>query len=486
MLMQSAVPSASSPLLPLAARRYPTPAAAAQPHVVDRSRIVRRRILGAIIFAVVASGLAPTAAYATTVRYVQPDGSAAAGFYNIEHPPGSLAAPTRIFFENGERVVNYTGWRLTTGIVQAVEPGSIINFTRSVPGYSAHYDPQANAYTSCAPPPEGRAEAAGPGDISHRGGIYTTVPTDAAAEPVTVTVPDMRLPAPTMQLDPAERYVLGRINAKRASFGQEPLLESAALGATADATAALFSSGVCQIDVFAAMSSFGWPGTRGVAKSHFGDVMTAALQLSSSAVVFDNVLFGPTGAVASPPPGKAVGLARVHDPARGWAWLVIRPEACPFAVGDPQYSRCQMTGEMGTLTPPTTSPATPPTSTPSTATDITAPLARLSGSRTQKLRTTLVVNVRCPDEACRASAKGTIRVPKVRATIAKTYKLRSVSRPIARATSAPIKLKLSATTRIAIRRALKARKQVVAKLGVAVVDAAGNKRTMTRRVRLTR
>ena len=129
--------------------------------------------------------------------------------------------------------------------------------------------------------------------------------------------------------------------------------------------------------------------------------------------------------------------------------------------------------------------ATPaPTPTPPVASDATAPAAKLSGRRTQKLAATLIVGVTCLDEACRATSSANVQVPRVGPTRARTYALGKVTTRIAAGATARVELKLSAPARAAIRRGLKARRKVGVKLRVSVADAAGNARTLTRTIRL--
>jgi len=74
----------------------------------------------------------------------------------------------------------------------------------------------------------------------------------------------------------------------------------------------------------------------------------------------------------------------------------------------------------------------------------------------------------------------------VGAAKAKTYKLKTVITVIAKGQKVTVKLKLSAAVRAAIKRALGARKRVVVAVKVTVADAAGNKTTLTRQIRLKR
>ena len=133
--------------------------------------------------------------------------------------------------------------------------------------------------------------------------------------------------------------------------------------------------------------------------------------------------------------------------------------------------------------PPPPPPPVAPTPPPPPA-DVAAPSARLSGSTSQKLGRSVFVVVRCSSEDCTASASATVRVPKIGATKAKTYKLGTAKRSIVQGAQQRLVLRVSTATGRAVRRALKARKSVIVKLRITVADAAGNKRTLTRQVRL--
>jgi len=122
-------------------------------------------------------------------------------------------------------------------------------------------------------------------------------------------------------------------------------------------------------------------------------------------------------------------------------------------------------------------PAPPPA-------DTTAPNANLLGRTSQKLRATVPVTISCPDESCLAAAAGTVRVPRVGRVRAKTYRLKAQTTTIVKGTKVTVRLKLSPQARLAIRRALRARKRVVLALRVRVADGAGNVRPLSRRVRL--
>lgn len=118
--------------------------------------------------------------------------------------------------------------------------------------------------------------------------------------------------------------------------------------------------------------------------------------------------------------------------------------------------------------------------------DRTAPNARLFAARSQRLRSDVVVRVSCLDEPCRATAKGTIRVPQLGHARATTYKSRARTATIAKGVKVPVRLKLSSRARAAIMRALTAGRRIVLKLGVRIADHAGNVRPQTRQVALRR
>jgi hypothetical protein len=126
-------------------------------------------------------------------------------------------------------------------------------------------------------------------------------------------------------------------------------------------------------------------------------------------------------------------------------------------------------------------PAPTPAGAPSSL-DTTAPVARLSGPREQHpLRGgVLRVAVTCPAEACTASATATLRLP------GRAHALRLKAKPVVLGPSQTrtLRLALSRAARSAVRRALRERSAVKAKLLVAVADAAGNSTTTVRTVRL--
>ena len=133
--------------------------------------------------------------------------------------------------------------------------------------------------------------------------------------------------------------------------------------------------------------------------------------------------------------------------------------------------------------PPPAPPAPPP---PPAAGDTTAPIARLSGPRIQKLGRRVTLNVVCTSEPCRAVVSATIRVPRLGRARAKTLRFRSVSANLRRNARRTIRLQVSSTSRSTILRALRLRKPISVRISVRVSDTAGNGRTLRRTVRLKR
>jgi hypothetical protein len=116
--------------------------------------------------------------------------------------------------------------------------------------------------------------------------------------------------------------------------------------------------------------------------------------------------------------------------------------------------------------------------------DVTPPTVRLSASSPQKLGSSVRVRVTCSNEACRATAGGSVRVPRIGARPSKLYRLTKVTVAIRRAAAATLAPKLPSAAQVAITHALRAHRSVSVQLSVTAADAAQNKRTLTRRVRL--
>jgi hypothetical protein len=190
------------------------------------------------------------------------------------------------------------------------------------------------------------------------------------------------------------------------------------------------------------------------------------------------------------------------DPAAPAPWDVVPDAANPEpAAANPGDRRCdagktglavRMSAGIAFPEPPAPAPPDsggepppPPPPTPAAA-DTLAPAGVLGGSRSQRLGETIVVSVACPDEPCRATAGGTVRVSGNGTARARTYRLRKVTRAIAGGATAKLNPKLSKAARRAIGRALRHGKRAVATIEVSIVDASGNRRTLKRLVRLRR
>jgi hypothetical protein len=96
------------------------------------------------------------------------------------------------------------------------------------------------------------------------------------------------------------------------------------------------------------------------------------------------------------------------------------------------------------------------------------------------------VTLSCPDEACRATAAGAVRVPRLGRASARTYASGTVATAVPKGANASLRLTLSRGARAGITRALRAGRRVVMKVAADVADGAANRRSLTRRVSLTR
>lgn len=93
-----------------------------------------------------------------------------------------------------------------------------------------------------------------------------------------------------------------------------------------------------------------------------------------------------------------------------------------------------------------------------------------------------MVVVECSNEPCVATAKGTISTPGQ----AKLLRLKSATKQIARGGKATLKLRLGKKTARAVKRALRKRRPVRARVSVGVKDAAGNGAREKRTIRVKR
>jgi hypothetical protein len=115
--------------------------------------------------------------------------------------------------------------------------------------------------------------------------------------------------------------------------------------------------------------------------------------------------------------------------------------------------------------------------------DTLPPVVRLAGATRQRAlhRGAVVVLARCPMEGCTASATATLRVP---GTV-RAFRLAARKRALPAGQLTPLRLLLDARLRAAVRRAVHARRTLMAKVVVTVADGAGNATTAARTVRIT-
>ena len=107
----------------------------------------------------------------------------------------------------------------------------------------------------------------------------------------------------------------------------------------------------------------------------------------------------------------------------------------------------------------------------------------------QRVAPTVAVTIACT--VCRASvvsatAFGAISVPRTGRTKAKRYKPKATATLSEQGKTVTIELKVVRSVREAIKRALRARRPVVATYGVRLRDSAGNTGTVTRQVNFRR
>jgi Ca2+-binding RTX toxin-like protein len=108
---------------------------------------------------------------------------------------------------------------------------------------------------------------------------------------------------------------------------------------------------------------------------------------------------------------------------------------------------------------------------PVSAADTTGPVVRLRSKRLQRAvrRGAVLIEVRCPTEACTARAQGVLLLG-----AGKRLKLKPAEAQIAQGGKARLKLRMAKKTLAAVRHALKKRKRVRAKVTVSAKDRTGN------------
>jgi len=136
-----------------------------------------------------------------------------------------------------------------------------------------------------------------------------------------------------------------------------------------------------------------------------------------------------------------------------------------LATGDQDGGDDVYESRLGTVAPP--------------AADTTPPAASLGGKSVQKNNGKVKVTVTCgPSEACRLKASGTLKAG------GKKYTLGGTSANVAAKGKVTLKLKVPKPAKKAAAAALSGGKKVKGSVVVVVSDAAGNKRTLTFKVKL--
>jgi subtilisin family serine protease len=118
--------------------------------------------------------------------------------------------------------------------------------------------------------------------------------------------------------------------------------------------------------------------------------------------------------------------------------------------------------------------------------DRTAPVAKLTANRLQKLGKDVRVSISCATEACIAKVRGVVRVPRIGPAKARLFKLGTVTTAITKGALDTLRVKLSQAARRAIRRALGRGRRITVKLTATTTDVSANSRTLTRHVELKR
>lgn len=110
----------------------------------------------------------------------------------------------------------------------------------------------------------------------------------------------------------------------------------------------------------------------------------------------------------------------------------------------------------------------------------------MTGSLTQRLGRSLFVVVACPERACRATARATIRLPRRGRSAARTLRLTSVTRAIrpGKANQRKLVVRVPAKSVTTLRQALRARTRIVAKFTITVSHEGGATTHYSREVRI--
>ncbi|MEX2194181.1 MAG: hypothetical protein WD844_02765 [Thermoleophilaceae bacterium] len=133
--------------------------------------------------------------------------------------------------------------------------------------------------------------------------------------------------------------------------------------------------------------------------------------------------------------------------------------------------------------PPPPGGGPPPPPPPPPQADDEPPALRLGGARAQRVgRGTLRLTAACPEEPCQATARGSVSVP----ATARVFRFGPVTRSIEAGSTRRVTLRLPRTALRSVRRALARRRTVTARIRVVAEDAAGNRATRSRSIRLRR
>jgi hypothetical protein len=156
----------------------------------------------------------------------------------------------------------------------------------------------------------------------------------------------------------------------------------------------------------------------------------------------------------------------------------------PYNDGYVDNTTITMSG-LGTLPPATTclNSAAPPPAPVSPQVDKSGAKLSLRGNTTQRIARQRAVFVRVTaDEAARLSARGTLSVPGA----SKVFKLRRATAGMLAGQTRKLRLGISKTAARAVRRALRRKRKVRARVTVSALDTAGNRSSARRTIRARR
>jgi hypothetical protein len=236
--------------------------------------------------------------------------------------------------------------------------------------------------------------------------------------------------------------------------GQAQFTLSACLGGNgAEADAATVTAGF-----YGDAGLLGQPPALSVTRSDRNDTTKLVLRASSGPV----------------PPGARQVLLDIQ-----FAW-----DTPPYNDGYVDNLTLTMSG-LGTLPPATTCHGVPPPPPPPPTVDKSGAKLRLGGNTFQRIARQRAVYVRVtPDEAARLTAGGTLAITVARKS--KTYKLRSATTTAGAGQTRKLKLTIAKRTARAVRRALRRKRIVRARVTVTAKDNAGNLSSARRTIKARR